>query len=335
MSNDQAVLSQTEIDALLQAMNDGEVDEESLREPDTQVVKAFDFRRPVRLAKEYISTISMIMEDFAKISVNQLSTKLRKQIDMESVSIDQVTFDEFVNSVPKFTLLGTFLSAPQNGIQMLEINPQLSMQMVEILLGYDEISDLDSLDTNKDDFTDIEVAVLEEVVESFAFAFESAWRDTLVINTTLESIDTKPQLIQTISPNESVVLATFSFSIDGQSSFVNLCIPYLFFEDILDKLSFSNWFHTGKDSSESEAHQFEDGLQTVPVSLKVLLGSIDMTIEDFVELETGDIVNMNKKTSSPLSMLVEDKPYFKVKPGYVGDKLGVEVLEFTNERKQL
>lgn len=334
VSNDKAVLSQSEIDSLLQAMNDGEVDEESLRELDTQVVKAFDFRRPVRLSKEYISTISMILEDFAKNSVNQLSSKLRKQIDMELVSIDQVTFDEFVNSVPKFTLLGTLLSAPQNGIQLLEINPQLSMQMVEILLGYDEISSLESLESEKDDFTDIEVAVLEEVVESFAFAFESAWRDTLTIQTTLESIDTKPQLIQTISPNESVVLATFNFSIDGQTSFVNLCIPYLFFEDILDKLSFSNWFHTGKDNIDSDEHQFEDGLQTVPVTLKVLLGQIDMTIEDFVELETGDIVNMNKKTSSPLSMLVEDKPYFKVKPGNIGDKLGVEVLQFTNERNQ-
>lgn len=315
-------------------MSSGEVDEDSLREQDTQVVKAFDFRRPVRLSKEYISTISMIMEDFAKIAVNQLSTKLRKQIDMEPVSIDQVTFDEFVHSVPKFTLLGTLLSAPQNGIQLLEINPQLSMQMVEILLGYDEISSLEALESDKDDFTDIEIAVLEEVVESFAFAFESAWREILEINTSLESIDTKPQLIQAISPNESVVLATFNFSIDGQTSFVNLCIPYIFFENILDKLSFSNWFHTGKDNNESEMHQFEDGLQKVPVTLKVLLGQIDMTIEDFVELEAGDIVNMNKKTSSPLSMLVEDKPYFKVKPGNVGDKLGVEVLQFTNERNK-
>lgn len=333
MSEQQAVLSQSEIDALLEAMNSGEIDEEILNEPETQSVKSFDFRRPVRLSKEYMSTISMILEDFAKISVNQLSTKLRKQIDMENVSIEQITFDEFVHSVPKFTLLGTFSSEPQNDIQLIEINPQLSMQMVETLLGYEKISDYDTFEQEKDDFTDIEIAVLEEVIDSFAFAFESAWKDTVELNTKVESIDTKPQLIQSISPNESVVLATFNFSMDGHNSFINLCIPYLFFEDILDKLSFSHWFHTGKENDGSETQQFEQSLQIVPVDLKVLLGQVDMTVEDFIELEVGDIVHMNKKTSSPLTMLVEDKPYFKVKPGNVGDKLGIEVLQFINGDK--
>lgn len=134
---EQAVLSQSEIDSLLEAMTSGEIDEEIIEESNQPKVKPYDFRRPVRLSKEYLSTISMVLEDFAKISVNQLSTKLRRQVEMNMVSIEQISFDEFVHSVPKFTLLGSLTSEPQSGVQIVEVNSSICMQMVEILCGFD------------------------------------------------------------------------------------------------------------------------------------------------------------------------------------------------------
>src|SRR5699024_4371449 len=163
-------------------MDSGELDEEILENPKQPKVKPYDFRRPVRLSKEYLSTISMVLEDFAKISVNQLSTKLRRQVNMNMMSIEQVSFDEFVHSVPKFTLLGTMTSEPQNGVQIIEVNPSISMQMVEILFGREEAGTYVE-NTNKDEFTDIELAVLEEVIDMFSFSFKSVWQDVAEMNT--------------------------------------------------------------------------------------------------------------------------------------------------------
>src|SRR5690625_3958226 len=308
-------------------MDNGEIDEEILEDSTQPKVKPYDFRRPVRLSKEYLSTISMVLEDFAKISVNQLSTKLRRQVNMKMVSIEQVSFDEFVHSVPKFTLLGSLSSEPQNGIQIIEVNPSISMQMVEILFGYDEPGTYKE-DTDKDEFTDIELAVLEEIIDMFVFSFKSVWQDITKMDTKVESIDTNPQLLQSMSPNEPVVLATFSISLNGNNTFVNLCIPYIFFEDILDKLSFRNWFHEGKEAGESDHEKFSKRLQPVPVELETLLGKAEISIADFLNMEEGDIIQLNEKTSKTLTMLVAGNPYFRVKPGIVEDSLAVEVLQF-------
>ncbi|MDN6409745.1 MAG: flagellar motor switch protein FliM [Tetragenococcus halophilus] len=323
----QAVLSQNEIDSLLEAMDSGEIDEEIIDEEISVRVKPYDFRRPVRLSKEYISTITMVLEDFSKISVNLLSTKLRRQVSMNMVSIEQVSFDEFIHSVPRFTLLTTLTSLEKNGVQIIEISPQASMQMVETLCGYDD-EHSDFSQTNKENFTDIELSILEEIVETLNYAFSSAWKDLEEIESQVESIETNPQLLQSMSPNEPVVLTTFRLKLDGQDSFLNVCLPYVFFEDMLDQLSFRNWFHEGKDAGESDHQKFAEVLQPVDVDLKVLLGESEMSIQNFMDMEVGDIVKLDNKTSKPLSMLVGGKPYFHVKPGTIKNQMAAEVLEF-------
>lgn len=323
----QAVLSQNEIDSLLKAMSSGKIDDEIIEEPDQPRVRPYDFRRPVRLSKEYLSTITMVLEDFAKISVNLLSTKLRRQVTMDMVSIEQVSFDEFIHSVPRFTLLSTMTSENKNGVQIIEVNPQVSMQMIEILCGYDE-SNSTFENQEKENFTDIELSILEDIMGTFSYSFESAWSELDKFETNLETIETNPQMLQSMSPNEPVVLATFRMTLDEEDSFVNICLPYVFFEDILDQLSFRNWFHEGKEADGSDSEQFARALQPVTVDLEVLLGESAMSIQNFLDMEEGDIVQLDNKSSKPLTMLIGGKPYFNVKPGTLKDKLAIEVLEF-------
>lgn len=323
----QAVLSQNEIDSLLKAMSSGEIDDEIIEEPDQPSVRPYDFRRPVRLSKDYLSTITMVLEDFAKISVNLLSTKLRRQVTMDMVSIEQVSFDEFIHSVPRFTLLSTLTSENKKGVQIIEINPQISMKMIEILCGYDNPNSTYEIG-EKEDFTDIELSILESIMATFSYSFQSAWSELDRFETTLETIETNPQILQSMSPNEPVVLTTYKMTIDEEYSFVNICLPYVFFEDILDRLSFQNWFHQGKEADESDSEDFARALQPVTVDLKVILGETAMSIQDFLGMEEGDIVQLDNKTSNELNMLVGGKPYFHVKPGKLKDKMAVEVLEF-------
>lgn len=327
---DQAVLSQTEIDSLLEAMDSGEIDEETIEEPAQSQVRPYDFRKPVRLSKEYLSTISMVLEDFAKITVNQLASKLRQQVKIKMLHIEQISFDEFLNSVPKFTLIGALSSQPQSGLQLIEINPSISMQMMEILTGYEGEGPYQE-DKTKESFTDIELAILEDIVDVFASSFKNAWKDTIELDTRVENVETNPQLLQSMSPNEPVVLATFSMDLNGNETFMNVCIPYIFFEDMLDRLSFRNWFHQGKDTETSDYDRFAESLQPVPLELKTLLGESEISIADFLSMEEGDVVQLNDKVSKPLTMYIEDEPYFYVKPGTKENQLAIEVLQFIGE----
>lgn len=324
----QQVLSQQEIDALLDAMDSGEIDTEELEEMTQPKVRPYDFRRPVRLSKEYLSTITMVFEDFAKIAVNVLSTQLRKPVELKIAAIEQVSFDEFVHSVPHFTLMGIFQSAPLSGMQIIEVNPQFCLQMVELLCGYNDVTSEEDL-SEKSSFTEIELAILEDVMSSLMQTFETAWKDIVDLDVSLDNLETNPQLLQTMSPNEPVLLVTFSTMLGNQRTYINMCIPYVFFEDILDKLSFQNWFHSGKEPNTTDQEYLYRNLHPVEVGLEVLLGKSQMKVSEFLNMEVGDIIQLEERTSRPLTMSIEGKPYYKVKPGLVNDQLAVEVLKFT------
>ncbi|MER2226456.1 MAG: flagellar motor switch protein FliM [Carnobacterium sp.] len=322
------VLSQQEIDSLLQAVESGEIDAKGLDEKEQEnKVKSYDFRRPVRLSKEYISTLNMVFEEFAKIAGNILSTQVRTSVGVQLASIEQVSFDEFVHSVPRFTLMGLFRSVPLEGTQIIEISPQLCLQLVDLLCGSTEIRDnIDEL--SKESFTDIEMAILEEILSNFIHSFELAWRDVVEIKGTLDSTETNPQIMQTMSPNEPVVLVTFTVELYGVKTFINLCVPYIFFEGILEKLSLRNWFHSEKETDHTDSGKIEKSLHSAPVNMEVLLGETVMTLENFLQLELGDIIPLDGKTSDPLILSVEKLPRYFVKPGLKGKNMAVEVLQY-------
>jgi len=325
------VLSQQEIDALLQALDAGELDSETvMEEKEKDKVRSYDFRRPIKLSKEYINTLYMVFENFSKIAGNLLSTQIRTNAKITLGGVEQISYDEFIRSIPRTTLLALFKSKPLTGIQILEVNPQFCVQAIDLMLGGPE-SPTTALPSNKERFTDIELGVLEEIVYSLLRAFEAAWADIIEMETSLDSLETNPQLVQNMSPNEPVVLMSFIIEVLDNRSFMNVCIPYVSFENVTDKLSMKNWFDFEKDAGDNSQELIKDRILTCPVDLEVVLGKSIITVDDFLQLEVGDILQLDVKITEPLKLYVEDKLHFLVKPGQVNSKLAVQVLQYIEE----
>lgn len=324
------VLSQQEIDSLLNALTTGEIDPKALKEEEKIKVRSYDFRRPIKLSKEYTNTLHMIFENFSKVTSNLLTTQLRHSVNITLGAVEQMSYDEFIRSIPKFTLLTLFSADNLSGTQMLEVNPQFCMQAVELLCGGGSAINPDTI-AKKDKFTDIEVGMLEEVVGNILKSFEIAWSEIIETKTKILSLETNPQLGQSMSPNEPVILASFTVEIFKIKSFLNICIPYVSFENILDKLSFRNWFDFEKEVNEDSKNIISSSLMTAPVDLEVVLGNSNITVEDFLELELGDIIQLDVKSKDPLKLFIEDKLHFLVKPGKIEERLGVEILQFIEE----
>ena len=325
------VLSQQEIDALLQALDAGELDSKTvMEEKEKDKVRSYDFRRPIKLSKEYINTLYMVFENFSKIAGNLLSTQIRTNAKITLGGVEQISYDEFIRSIPRTTLLALFKSKPLTGIQILEVNPQFCVQAIDLMLGGPE-SSTTALPSNKERFTDIELGVLEEIVYSLLRAFEAAWADIIEMETSLESLETNPQLVQNMSPNEPVVLMSFIIEVLDNRSFMNVCIPYVSFENVTDKLSMKNWFDFEKDAGDNSQELIKDRILTCPVDLEVVLGKSIITVDDFLQLEVGDILQLDVKITEPLKLYVEDKLHFLVKPGQVNSKLAVQVLQYIEE----
>ncbi|MEG0286094.1 MULTISPECIES: flagellar motor switch protein FliM [Vagococcus] len=324
------LLTQQEIDSLLSAISRGEIDEESyLHKQEKSNIKSYDFKRPTKLSKDYINTLFMIFEDFCKYAGNHLTTQMRTNVSVQLASVEQISYDEFIHSIPKFTLLGLFHSAPLNGIQMIEINPQFCQLLVELLCGGNESGIDKNSKKEKKSFTDIELSILEEIFKVFILAFENVWSEVETLDCQLDGLDTNPQLLQNMSPNEPVVLVTCRVTILNQKTFINLCVPYIFFEAIMDKLSLKNWFDSDNQFSQEDTENLQKNIEGVQLELKTLLGRNTMTLSDIVKLEVGDAISLNQKISDPLNMYIEDELFALVKPGQKESSLAIEVLELS------
>lgn len=333
------VLSQQEIDKLLKAMNNGEIDQEEIEEQtnNTPKIKPYDFRRPSKLSKEYVNTLHMIFEDFSKMGTNVLSNLLRVNATLHLASIEQISFDEFIHSIPRITLIGLFHSklvekdSPMKGIQMVEMNPQLCTKLVELLCGGSEnqVKEDQNNEAEVDEkkFTDIELAILKGVLEEVGQTFQNSWKDIVKIKTFLDSVDVNPQLLQSMSPNEPVILTTFSLDIGEFKTFLNICIPYVFYEGISDKLIFRNWFDSSQKLSEDDERALQRGLDNVLINMEVRLGNAKMEVSDLLHLEVGDVVKLNCKTVDPLPTYVNGMPYYYAKPGKKDGNLAIELLD--------
>ncbi|MCP0886223.1 flagellar motor switch protein FliM [Ligilactobacillus sp. WILCCON 0076] len=328
------VLSQQEIDALLNAMSSGTLDEQQIEDEAKEAtkVKTYDFRRPTRLSKEYINTLHMVFEDFAKLGSTLLASQLRTNVNVKLAVIEQISYDEFIHSIARRTLIGLFHSDPMKGSQIVEINPQLCNILIELLCGGQEMGDSESnedriLET-RESFTDIELSILEEVVKELIKVYKQVWKDIVEIDPQLDLMDTNPQMLQSMSPNEPVILVTFTVDLMDKSTFINLCIPYIFFEGMLDKLSIRNWFDSSKEKDKDDSTELRRNLNHVEMNIEALLGNTKMDLADFLNLEVGDVIRLSKKISDPIDTYIETHPFYTTKLGKLSNgQFAVELLD--------
>ncbi|MDD6770419.1 flagellar motor switch protein FliM [Inconstantimicrobium porci] len=318
------VLSQSEIDALLSALSAGELEPEELpKEEEKQKVKVYDFRSPQKFSKEHIRALEVIHDNFARIISNYLTAQIRRNTKVKIETVEQITYEEFIHSVPNPTIMMAFKMIPLNGSVLFEMNPTFSFKIIDILLG----GSGDKVHVNKE-FTDIDKNIIYKIGSGIIANLKLAWEDVLSIDTEIETLDTNPALNQTLAPNEAVALITFSAEIGDNNTFLHLCIPYLSIEKFLDKLIMQNWFRAEDSSDNDIAHEnIRHGIDEVTVNVEAELGKTSILVDDFLKLTQGDVLMLNEKVTEPIKVYIEDELCYCAKPGTIGKKIGVSILD--------
>lgn len=323
------VLSQSEIDALLSALSTGDVEEEQLMvsEEETHKVKKYDFRSPQKFSKDHIRTLEKVHDNFARIISNYLSGQLRKNVKVDIQSVEQITYQEFIHSIPNPTIITLFKMPPLQGNILLEINPDFSFQILDILLG----GSGERIRINKD-FSDIDKNIMQQVSTDLIKHLVLAWNDVLEVNPTFDELITNPSANQTLGPNEPVALLNFAVEIGKKTTYMNLCIPYLSVEKVLDKLIVQYWFSNEEtDIVEESREKIKNSLDSVDINMTVELGDIDITVDEFLKLVNGDVLRLGAKCNEPVKVLIEDEECFLAKPGIIGKNMGIELLEIIDK----
>lgn len=321
------VLSQSEIDALLSALSTGDIEPEQMQKDDEKhKVKIYDFRSPQKFSKDHIRTLELIHDNFARILSNYLTGQVRKNVKVKIETVEQITYEEFIHSVQNPTILTIFKMPPLNGTILFETNLDFSFQVIDILLGgsgdrKNEIKEISDIDKN----------IMFQFVSGMIGNLKLAWEDIMHVEPEVEMIETNPAINQTLAPNEPVALVNFSVEMGKTTTFINLCIPYLSVEKVLDKLVVQYWFKNEEDLLDETKQKIEEGLKPIEVNLSAQLGTTHLTVDDFLKLNIGDIIKLDRSATQPIKVFLEDDEYYYAKPGKIGKKMGIEILDMIDK----
>ena len=150
----------------------------------------------------------------------------------------------------------------------------------------------------------------------------------------LEKVETNPQFAQIISPTDMIAIVTLNIKIGDVEGLMNICLPFFTLENVMDKLNTKYWFSTIKDSSDEDYEQYvEMMIRKVDVPLRVELGTNTITVNDFTQLQCGDIIRLDTKTDSELSVYVGNIKKFTALPGTSEEKYAVRVTSVIREEE--
>ncbi len=324
------VLSQDEIDNLLKALSTGELDADEMKNTDERQVKDYDFARPAKFSKEHLRTLEIIFEHFGRLLATNLPAYLRKSVSVDVVNSEVVIYSEFSNALSNPVLLGVVGMDPLMGNVIMEMASNLGFAIVDRLLG----GVGNSLEKERD-FSEIELSILERVFTICVNLLHEPWENVVEITPRLNRIETNSQFAQIISPSETIAIVTINLKIGDVEGLMNICLPYTTLEPVMDKLNTKYWFSTmkEKDSNSYEA-AIENIIDNALIPMKAVLGTSKINVQDFVNLQLGDIIRLDRKVDEELEVYVGNIKKFKAFPGYSENKYAVRVTEILREESE-
>lgn len=323
------VLSQNEIDALLNALSSGELDVDEIKDNGEKQVKDYDFARPSKFSKEHLRTLEIIFEHYGRLLSTNLPVYLRKNVQIEVMNSEAVTYQEFSNALSNPVLLGIVNFAPLQGSIIIEMATNLGYAIVDRMLG----GKGEALEKARE-YSEIELLILERIFVVCVNLLHEPWQNVVEIHPRLERIETNSQYAQIISPSEMIAIITINVKIGDVEGLMNICLPYITVEDVIDKLNTKYWYANMQQYDETDyADAIEVLIRKAQIPLKAVLGSSTISVSDFSMLQVGDIIRLDRKAEEELDVYVGNIKKFTALPGATGDNYAVRVTEVIREEQ--
>jgi len=324
------ILDQAEVDALLNAVSTGDVDEGAAQQASQAAethreVSVYDFKRPERVSKDQMRSLQSIHEGFARNFGASLSGFLRAIVETRVATTEQLTYSEFIHSLPSPTCFTLLSAEPLNGQMCLEISPLIVFPIVDRLLG----------GTNAEIFipqrplTAIEDRLVGRIIERALDNLAEAWADLIKIDFKVTGSESNPHLVQIVAPNEVVVVLGFEIKIGARAGTMSICIPFNVIEPVIGKLGAQSWLAYSRRPAESDNEKrVKQNLRHAGVEMKAFLGASEMTVADMLSLSRGDILRLDKLVDQPFVLQVEGKNKFA---GRLGQLRGNRAIRITRD----
>ena len=305
------VLSQDEVDSLLQGIDKGKVKTKADIPGREEVLKPYDFvseEGSIHLKMPHLRIINQRLVEFLSTSLSLIT---RSTVDINISSTKAIKFGEFARSIPLPTSLNIFKMEPLRGFGLLALEAPLVFAFVDIFFGGKSASHV-KLEGRS--FTTVEGRIIEKIVKTTLHDFQQAWSDIHKLKVVFIRSEMDPQFAAIVTPNDTVITVRFVVDIANASGVMTLCIPYSTIEPIREKLRYR--FHGEKlDVDQTWTRYIEKRIKELSVNLVCTLGMTKITGRELLEMKVGDVKKLDQKVSDPIIVSVEGIPKLKGYPG--------------------
>jgi flagellar motor switch protein FliM len=286
--------------------------------------KLYNFRRPDKFSKDHLRALQDVHREFSRQLSLVLTAYLRMHVEIDVVSTDQLTYDEFMRSMPSPITIGIFELNPLPGQILLGISFEVLSCIVDRMLGGVGLSE-----NKQRELTDIEESLAKKLIERTVKTLEGAWSSIIHVQSEVVGLDSSYEMIQVATPGEIVALITFEVQIAGKYfGLISLCFPYPVLETVLGHLSTQHIFQTkGIIATTEERQKMIHKLNTSKVDLSVLFGSCKITLADFLDVKEGDIIKLENKTTEDLVVKINEEKKFFARPGTMKNNVCVKITD--------
>ena len=322
------ILSQDEVEALLQGVNAGAVETSSHEK--SEGVNNYDLTNQERIIRGRMPSLEIINERFARLFQVSMTTFLKKEIEVIPVSIDAPKFGELMRKIPLPSSINLVKMDPLKGLVLVILDAKFVYRLVDLYFGgagqtYVKIEGRD--------FTSIESRIIQKVVDKLLSDLEKSWKPIFPVSITHVRTEINPQFAAVVAPTEVVVTTLFKIEIDGVGGDIFLGLPYPTIEPIREKLYGS--FQSDQDEENKVwAERFAEQLTECNLTAVAEIGGAALTVGELTRLSVGDIIMLNKTIKEDLDLKVEGQTVFKGRAGLHRGNVAFQVTSIAKDRKR-
>ncbi len=310
------VLDQSDIDALMNAVTSGDVDAEA---PAGQIfsshrvdlenveIREYDFKRPERISKDQMRALRTLHETFARNFGASMSGFLRTIVEVRVASAEQLTYSEFIASLPNPTSFNLIEAEPLEGQLCLEISPLIIYPVIDRLLGGSN----EEVFIPQRPLTLIETRLIQKILARGMTSLVEAWESVKQIQFRLGTMESNPHIVQIVPPNEVVVVVGFEIKLGNRAGTMSLCIPFTVIEPLMEDLAEQSWFAAGRHKDQEQwSRRIGRTIAEAPLEMTAMLAETTITVSELENLEIGDLIVTEKLATSPVAICVESVPKY-------------------------
>ena len=321
------ILSQSQIDALLKNFSTNDIATEA--ESNEKKIKEYDFRSPKKFTKEQLKTMDSLHESLSRTLTSYFASVLRVFAEVTVLQIEEQRYYEYSNALSDTSLVGLVEVKPSNKAIdettfLIDLAPRTIFSIIDRLLG----GTGDGYNYNRD-FTDIELAIMNNVYVAVVQRIQESWAEYMDININLSSIETNARLIQVYSPDDIVVIVLLNVKLKNLEGVLSVCIPAIGLEELLGEFipKYAKQVRKVSDKSKEEIRRsvIMDYIESSDIDMKAVFKDLTLDLQDIINLQVNDVITLNEKINSDICLTVDDTPWFTGKLGSVKTKKAVKI----------